>query len=108
MCWPSSRAWSGTASTNGGSITSTSPTIPGRTSPRSRNRRPGTDTPIDLEICHNLISRRVTMPGNMEGTMPDTINLSADALALLRHRLVTQDARVTPENLETYRELARA
>jgi hypothetical protein len=38
----------------------------------------------------------------------DTITLSAEALALLRHRLVTMDAKVTPENLEAYRELTRA
>jgi hypothetical protein len=44
----------------------------------------------------------------MEGTMPDSIALSADALALLRRRLATKDAKVTPENLEAYRELVRA
>jgi hypothetical protein len=40
--------------------------------------------------------------------MPDTTTLSADALALLRHRLATKDDSVTPDNLEAYRELARA
>ena len=37
-----------------------------------------------------------------------TLTLSHGALALLRHRLATQDAKVTAENLEAYRELARA
>ncbi len=37
-----------------------------------------------------------------------TIALSDAALALLRHRLATKDGTVTPENLEAYRELARA
>jgi hypothetical protein len=40
--------------------------------------------------------------------MPDTIPLSAAALALLRHRIATKDAKVTAKNLEAYRELARA
>jgi hypothetical protein len=40
--------------------------------------------------------------------MPDTIRFSAAALALLRHRIATKDAKVTAENLEVYRELARA
>jgi hypothetical protein len=40
--------------------------------------------------------------------MPDTISLSTEALGLLRHRIATKDARVTAENLEAYRELARA
>jgi len=40
--------------------------------------------------------------------MPDTITLSDAALALLRHRIATKDDEVTPENLEAYRELARA
>jgi hypothetical protein len=40
--------------------------------------------------------------------MPETITLSADALALLRHRIATKDDKVTPDNLEAYRELARA
>jgi hypothetical protein len=40
--------------------------------------------------------------------MPETITLSAEALALLRHRLATKDTKVTAKNLEAYRELARA
>ena len=40
--------------------------------------------------------------------MPATITLSADAEALLRHLLATKDQSVTPDNLESYRELARA
>jgi hypothetical protein len=36
------------------------------------------------------------------------VMLSDAALALLRHRISTKDGTVTPENLESYRELARA
>jgi hypothetical protein len=36
------------------------------------------------------------------------VPLSDSALALLRHLLATRDTRVTGENLEAYRELARA
>jgi len=37
-----------------------------------------------------------------------TITLSADAQALLRHRIATKDMSVTDQNREAYRELARA
>lgn len=37
-----------------------------------------------------------------------TATLSDAALTLLRHRIATKDGSVTPENLEAYRELARA
>jgi hypothetical protein len=37
-----------------------------------------------------------------------TVMLSRDAVALLRHRIATGDGTVTPENRESYRELARA
>jgi hypothetical protein len=40
--------------------------------------------------------------------MSRTISLSQAAVALLNHRIATQDATVTRENLEAYRELARA
>lgn len=36
------------------------------------------------------------------------IDLSPEALALLRYRLETKDNRVTPQNKEAYRELVRA
>ena len=44
----------------------------------------------------------------LEGTVMQTVKLSAAAVALLCHRLATRDNRVTPDNLEAYRELARA
>jgi hypothetical protein len=40
--------------------------------------------------------------------MPDTILLSDDAIALLRHLVTTDDQSITPVNLEAYRELVRA
>jgi hypothetical protein len=40
--------------------------------------------------------------------MANTLTLSAEARELLRHRIATRDAKVTADNLEAYRELARA
>jgi hypothetical protein len=48
------------------------------------------------------------IPSHKEVAMPDTITLSEAAIALLRHRISTKDDAVTPDNLEAYRELARA